>query len=142
MKKIVFALAAILTINMFGVEVSEKLLDAIAVVESKNNANAKGDYSKKEKCYRAIGAFQLWKVYVDDVNRISKKSFSYDDRKDSKKSREIVKLYLEHYGRAYERKTGKTASDEILARIHNGGPKGYSKDSTKKYWEKIKKELK
>ena len=30
---------------------------------------------------------------------------------------------------------------EILARIHNGGPKGYEKDSTLPYWEKVKAKM-
>ena len=42
----------------------EDLLDAIESVESGGNANAVGDNN------RAVGSFQIWKIYVDDVNRI------------------------------------------------------------------------
>jgi hypothetical protein len=40
-----------------------------------------------------------------------------------------------------DRYAPKGASDEVLARIHNGGPKGYKKTATVKYWNKVKKEL-
>jgi len=30
---------------------------------------------------------------------------------------------------------------EVLARVHNGGPKGAKKKATAKYWERVKKEL-
>ena len=42
----------------------EDLMDAIEQVESGGNANAVGDGGA------AIGAFQIHKIYVDDVNRI------------------------------------------------------------------------
>jgi hypothetical protein len=35
---------------------------------------------------------------------------------------------------------GELCPDE-LARIHNGGPAGATKQATKKYWEKVKKFL-
>lgn len=31
--------------------------------------------------------------------------------------------------------------DEARARIWNGGPRGYRKDSTKKYWKKVKEAM-
>ena len=30
---------------------------------------------------------------------------------------------------------------EAIARIHNGGPMGWRKESTKPYWEKVKKAM-
>lgn len=110
---------------------AEMFYRAIAWVESRNNDNAIGDGG------RAVGRYQLWKVYVDDVNRISGRSYTYDDRCDAGKSLEMVKIYLAYYGRRYERLTGKKATWEILARIHNGGPNGWKKKSTKKYWDKV-----
>jgi hypothetical protein len=114
-------------------------LDAIAVVESNNNPNARGDF--RRGIPMAIGAYQLWKIYVDDVNRIYNTDFEYEDRWDAAKSREMVRLYLIHYGKRYTRLTGKPCTLEVLARIHNGGPNGFKKDATKKYWQKVKKEL-
>ena len=104
----------------------ENLLDAIEQVES-GGKNAVGDGGK------AFGAYQIHKIYVDDVNRISKKNYSYADRNCKKKSREMVTIYLKHYGK------GKSLID--MARIHNGGPRGHKKKCTVKYGEKVKKAL-
>ena len=136
MKKFFFSILLVVASSVQSVEVSSNLLDAIEKTESNGKADAVGDNGK------AVGSFQIHKIYVDDVNGFSSEKFTYEDRKDKVKSRKIVKLYLEHYGKAYEKKTGKTATNEVLARIHNGGPKGYNKEATKKYWNKIDKALK
>ena len=112
----------------------DDLLDAIEWVESKDDANAIGDNGN------AVGAYQIWKIYVDDVNRIFKTwrphpfqrmyIYTYADRFNKEKSREMVTIYLKHYG--------KNKSFEAMARIHNGGPNGWKKECTKPYWLKIK----
>ena len=138
MKKIVVLFVfAVCVCN--GVEI--KLLNAIKNVESSGNASAIGDNGK------AVGAYQIHKVYVDDVNNIMERKgfktrFTYSDRFNAHKSRIMTCVYLNHYGKVYERKTGKKASLEVLARIHNGGPNGYKKQATLKYWHKVKKRLK
>ena len=148
MKKIIVAvIVAISCFNAFSVEITHKLMSAICLVESNGKVNAKGDYSRKTKEYRAIGAFQLWKVYVDDVNNIiknmgCKNRYTYNDRYDYRKSYEMVVIYLNHYGKVYEKKTGKKATAEVLSRIHNGGPNGYKKEATIKYWNKVNAKMK
>lgn len=112
-----------------------KLLDAIAQVESNNNADAIGDSG------RSVGAYQLQEVYVDDVNRIAGTSYHYEDRFDIEKSRKMVRIYLTYWGEKYVEVIGKPATEQILARIHNGGPQGWSKFSTVCYWNKVKKQL-
>ena len=149
MKSVFAAIAIVFTINVMAVEVPEKLLDAIATVESNNDDKAIGDKG------RAIGRFQIWKTYVDEVNRIcglkkNGKTFSYEDRKDAVKSREMVRIYLEFWGRQYERNTGKKATLEVLAKIHNGHA-FWKRSNTKKneqyfknlasYWIKVSREL-
>jgi hypothetical protein len=42
---------------------------------------------------------------------------------------------------AYLRRYGKGKSAEDRARIWNGGPKGYEKSATKRYWKEVKKNL-
>ena len=147
MKKLIVAIIAVIAINSFGVEIPHKLMSALCIVESNGKTNAKGDYSKRLKEYRAIGAFQLWKVYVDDVNNIlknrgCKNRYKYSDRYNYRKSYEMVIIYLNHYGKVYEKKTGKKATFEVLSRIHNGGPKGYKKEATLEYWNKVQEILK
>ncbi len=107
----------------------EQLLDAIEKVESSGNPNAVGDNGE------AIGAYQIHKIYVDEVNRIlGWHNFSYDDRWDRDKSRWMVSIYLRHYG--------KGKSVEAMARIHNGDPvTGWRDENTKPYWLKVKAEL-
>ncbi len=135
----------------------DDLLDAIEWVESKGDANAVGDYIRRlewEKGWKipikeagewqAIGAYQLHKIYVDDYNMILKsykgKSvyspalyYTYQDRWDKWKSRQMVHIYLRYYS--------ENKSFEQMARIHNGGPNGYKKESTKPYWLKVKARL-
>ena len=114
---------------------SGDLLSAIAWVESRNNDYAIGDNGE------AVGRYQLHRIYVDDVNRIAGTSYTYADRTDPLKSRQMVEIYLNYYGEVYRQRTGKRPTAEVLARIHNGGPRGYEKNSTKSYWLKIKKEM-
>jgi len=131
-KLIIFTVLFAFTFSV-NAEVSDNLINALIQVESSNNDSTIGDSG------RAVGCLQIWKVVVDDVNRISKvKKFTYNDRKDRQKSIQIAKIYLNHYGRLYQRKTGRAPTDEIYSRIWNGGPKGYSKKITKKYWKKVK----
>jgi len=109
-------------------DVSDELLEAIAAVESSNNPNA---YNKAEQ---AAGLYQIRPIYLEDVNRIlGCDKYSLTDRFDPEKSREIVTVYLNYYGRDKD--------VESLSRIHNGGPKGYKKESTKPYWQKVKEKL-
>jgi len=121
-----------LSISCLGVKIDKNLLRAISKVESNNKELAVGDSGK------AYGAFQLHKIYIDDVNRFSAKKYRRTDAFNKKLAEEIVVKYLQHYGKRYERITGQSASREVLARIHNGGPDGWKKSSTIKYWKKIK----
>ncbi len=90
----------------------------------------------------SIGAYQIQKAVIDDVNRVYPQyNFTYEDRYNIKKSEQICYLYLKYWGGHYQKTTGKNPTAETLARIWNGGPKGYKKESTIKYWNKIKKHL-
>lgn len=120
----------------------EDLLDAICQVESGCNADVVGDSG------RAVGAYQLHKIYVDEVNRlISKlrlydKPYSYADRWDKVKSRRMVQIFILHYGGIVDNCEWTAANLlEAMARIHNGGPNGWKKESTKEYWKKVEAEL-
>lgn len=101
----------------------DRLLDAIAIVESNGNPHAVGDGG------RAIGAYQIHKSYWKDGTRFLGVTWSYEQAKDPAKAREVVRAYLLHYGR------DKGLLDK--ARIHNGGPRGYRKDATLNYARRI-----
>lgn len=101
----------------------EKLLDAIAKVESQANPDAVGDGG------RAIGSYQIHRRYWIDGTRILGVEWSYEEAKDPVKARKVVRAYLTHYGR--------NRSLIEKARIHNGGPRGYRKEATLPYARKI-----
>lgn len=70
----------------------ERLVHAICMVESGCDDNA------KNKTSSASGRFQMLKIYVDEVNRIKgKRTYSYNDRFDPLKAREMFEIYQQHY---------------------------------------------
>ncbi len=101
----------------------ETLLDAIAQVESGNRPNAIGDKG------RAIGAYQIHRAYWKDGTRILRVKWSYAEAFDPKKARRVTRAYLRHYGK------GRSLIE--MARIHNGGPRGYRKRATLGYGRKV-----
>lgn len=70
----------------------ERLVHAICMVESGCDDNA------KNKTSSACGRFQMLRVYVDEVNRIKgKRAYSYNDRLNPTKAREMFEIYQQHY---------------------------------------------
>ena len=108
---------------------TRKFLDAIRQVESQGNDKAVGDYGN------AIGGYQIWRDYWQDAVEYDKTiGGKYEDCFTRKYAERIVVAYLNRYA-------PEDASWETLARIHNGGPKGYKIKATAEYWEKVKCEL-
>ena len=109
----------------------DKLIQALINVESSNNDNA------YRSCEGAAGALQIRRTMVRDVNRILKRQksnqqYTYEDRWNRQKSIEMFNIYCNHYN---------LVTPEEKARCWNGGPRGLQKLSTKRYWEKVKKQL-
>lgn len=70
----------------------EKMVIAICMAESEMNDTAKNPTSS------ASGRFQMLTGYVDDVNRIcGKKKYTYDDRFNPVKAREMFDIVQGHY---------------------------------------------
>lgn len=111
------------------------IIPALIIVESGGDNFAIGDHGE------AVGCLQIHACVIEDVNRVSKTKYTLEDRLDRDKSIEICYRYLWHYGTHYKRTTGEEPTAEILSRIWNGGPKGYAKDATAKYWAKVKREM-
>jgi hypothetical protein len=103
----------------------DRLLDAIAAVESRNNSAAIGDGGE------ALGVYQIHRAYWADGTRFLGVNWSYAEAANPVKAREVVRAYLLHYGR------GRSLLE--LARIHNGGPAGLRKPRTLRYAHKIAK---
>jgi len=107
------------------------LIEALILVESGGDPSAVGDSGK------ALGCLQIHEAVVQDVNRFYKKAFTHRDALDPAKAREICRLYLTHWQQYYLATQGKTLTDQDLARIWNGGPTGWTKYATRKYWAKV-----
>jgi len=105
----------------------DRLLDAIAVVESRDNPGAMGDHG------RAVGVYQIHRSYWAEGTEILGVTWKYADARDPQKARQVVRAYLCYYGR------GKTLLE--MARIHNGGPRGHEKPATLTYARKIEQVL-
>ena len=131
--RLIAFLCVLTAFSVNAVEVSDKLLHALKMAESGCKSDANGDRGK------AVGILQLHKVYVDDANRIvGYKKYSYNDRYDVRKSEEMTRLVLTHYGKHYKRITCKRCTDEILARIHNRGFSQWNDKLGERYWNKVK----
>lgn len=110
------------------------IITALIAVESQGNALLIGDGGE------AYGILQIHPCVIEDVNRVYHTSYRLDDRKDDAASIKICELYLGYWGTRYEERTHKSATPEVLARIWNGGPNGWRKESTRAYWAKVEKE--
>lgn len=109
--------------------VDPKMLHAIHMVES----NGRFTNVPRSDNGLAIGPFQIHKSYWFD-SRIEGK---WEDCEDYDYSVRVVNAYMNRYA-----KQALIDRDfEKIARIHNGGVYGYKKESTKKYWVKVKKYL-
>lgn len=111
------------------------LLPALMIVESGGDPAAIGDKGL------AIGAYQIHRAYWTDGTESLKVQWPYSDAYRADRAAKVVRAYLLRYGRAYERKTGRKATLEVLARLHNGGPAGWKKHATVKYWKKVEKQI-
>ena len=120
----------------------DDLLDTLGVVESSDGRNLYGDWvpgSDRSNPANALaqGKWQLRKEYVEDVNRLLGTNYTPEDRMNDTVARQIVTHYLTYWAN----RPGVTPSDEVFARIHNGGPNGYKNPKTVPYWNKVQPEL-
>jgi hypothetical protein len=114
------------------------LLQAITIVESGGNDWAIGDRHLRQKAY---GAYQIRQPVCDDFNDAHGTNYQAEDMLGNwKLSEKICRWYLTTYGS--KKSLGHDPTLEDLARIWNGGPKGWKKNSTKGYWRKVAKQLK
>ena len=106
------------------------LILALIAVESGGNDHAWGDNGK------AWGCLQIRAEVVEDVKRISPRDDHYDAfvRADAIW---ICQTYLNHY--VTRKRLGRNPTLQDYARVWNGGPQGWKKDSTLPYWVKVEK---
>jgi soluble lytic murein transglycosylase-like protein len=102
------------------------LLSALIQIESNGNDHARGRHGE-------LGALQIRPIMVRDVNRIMGTHYAHQQVTNRATSIFIANAYLSHYG--------KHLSDESLARLWQGGPKGAKKSSTRAYARRVMREL-
>lgn len=103
----------------------DRIINCLIFIESEGRSNRIGDNGK------AVGVLQIHPITIEDVNQIiGSKKYKLSDRKCPVKSREIARIYLQHY-------TNKNWNAGKICRVWNGGPDGWKKWSTEKYKEKF-----
>lgn len=117
--------------------VRPELIAAIIAVESDGKDDAIGDTGLEHKAY---GPLQIRQPYVQDVNELFGTSYNAQDCLNNRElSIEIMQRYMQRY--ATVKRLKRIATDEDIARIHNGGPSGLWRASTIPYWIKVRAAL-
>ena len=111
----------------------DSLLRAITYVESRGDNSAVGDGGL------AYGSLQIHRGVVLDVNRVYGTNYTHRDAFDRASAVDMFQKYLAIY--AVERRLGREPTREDKARIWNGGPNGFKKDVTRRYWAKVEAAL-
>lgn len=102
------------------------LLSALMAVESGGDDLARGRHGE-------LGALQIKPIMVRDVNRIMGTSYTHAQVTNRATATFIANAYFARYGR--------NLSDESLARIWQGGPRGHLKSSTRAYGKRVMRAL-
>jgi len=125
--KIVFFILLSISVSNAPALVADNLVNAIIHVESR------GDIHAHNVSEDAVGVLQIRPIMVKEVNRVlGFDKYTLIDRWDKQKSIEMFNVI---------RQNTPNPTNEKIARNWNGGPKGYKKNSTLKYWQKVKKQL-
>lgn len=111
------------------------LILALMMIESGGKLDAIGDNGK------AIGVLQIRQECLDDFNRFQGMNYTLEDVKDPRISVAVCRTYLIKYGEKLKEREGREPTYEDYARMWNGGPLGYKKDSTIDYWKKVSPRL-
>lgn len=141
---IIIALWAVLaTMSAHAIELTKapttdaewtEFLDILSEVES----NATDGLKTMDRGTYSYGRLQIKQPYLTD----SRLNYTLEQVRTSKDiSYAVAKAYLVRYAASYTKRTGKQATFEVLARIHNGGPKGAERNTTLPYLEKVKAKL-
>lgn len=112
---------------------SDRLVANLIQVESGGRDNAIGDKDLREHAY---GPLQIRRFVCDDVNeRLGSRYTAESCLGNRPLSIQICRAYLNRYATAS--RLGHEPTDEDMARIWNGGPSGWKRACTEKYWQKV-----
>jgi len=116
------------------------LMALIAVESPKTQAQAEAAIRREG----AYGKLQIRQICLDDVNGwglLDREITLEQCQKSEAVSRWVAVRYMTYWGKQYEKKTGFKPTFETYARIWNGGPNGWQKQSADKYWTKVRSKL-
>lgn len=133
LKKLFLPLFSVLVLTSYTVPTYtlREVYDAIKLVETGKGTgiNVIGDKGK------AYGPYQIHKAYFIDSKVKGRWGYCLTNKQFSEK-------VMLGYWKRYCPEALDPVNPEILARTHNGGPKGFIKDCTIGYWNKVKRNLK
>jgi hypothetical protein len=114
-----------------------RVLDAILQVESSGRDDVPdGDGGL------AIGPYQIHEIYWRDAVAAAPRlgpehGHSYQDCRGRAYAEQVVRAYM----RRWIPDAWRRGEAETIARTHNGGPLGARKESTRRYWERVRRRL-
>lgn len=136
--------AGIFVAGSIGTEPS--LVEAVRAHESGGHEWKVGDRELEHKAYTSL---QIRQPALDDVNEFYRKEIrkifgrnklTIEYLKGNRAALDwVFEKYTNHY--ATRARLGREPTGEDRARIWNGGPNGWKKKSTRKYWQDVKKVL-
>jgi hypothetical protein len=131
--KNLLALGMMLCVTASATEIPERFFKALNYVETSGRSGAiKGDNGQ------ALGPFQIHKAYWQDARTFDRYiTGTYYDCANYSYAKTVVNAYLHCYGERFIQ----TGDLEALARIHNGGARGFQNRHTEGYWKKVNREL-
>lgn len=107
------------------------LFDAMRQVETGSHPNG-GFYAVGDEG-RSIGPYQIQYRYWRDSG--------IGGRYEDVRYAAVAERVMIRYWRRYCPRALTSGNWEVLARIHNGGPFGYTSAQTAAYWQKVRREL-
>lgn len=111
----------------------QQILDAIRFVESSGRQQPPdGDDGL------AIGPYQIHRVYWQDAQRFAPElGGDYQDCRRRDYAERVITIYMQHYVPS----AWASGDAEVIARTHNGGPKGTENKKTDGYWQRVRAQL-
>jgi hypothetical protein len=119
-------------IDAFPEPILEILLSAMLCVES-----ARGETSGDGGA--AHGRLMIHQAMLDDIRQRFGLCLSLEDMDDLGQAKRAARLYWRIW--ATPELLGHVPTLEDLARIHNGGPDGWSEHCTDRYWSEVRSHL-
>ena len=107
-------------------------ISALIHVESQGRLDVIGQFGE-------VGVLQIRQCAIDDINRWLGTNLTLEHAKKPAMARWMCQVYLRRY--CTKERLGREPTLQDAARIWNGGPDGWKKPATKKYWEKVKLQL-